>query len=714
TANPRAPPVTLTVNAFDPLPVPLATTLCRCDSFDFGGELFDELRTMGDVILPGATVNGCDSTVTVTVNFFDPVPGTLDTTICRGDSFDFGGELFDELRTLGDVILPGATVNGCDSTVMVTVNFFDPVPGTLDTTICRGDSFDFNGELFDELRTMGDVILPGATVNGCDSTVMVTLSFFPAATGSLDTTLCVGESLSVGSEDFDVTRPAGEAVLAAAAANGCDSTIMVTVSFFPAATGQLDSLLCPGESVEVNGEVFDESRRQGDVLLEGASINGCDSTVSVNLSYRTPATITLSGQGRICTGEMLSINLDNSGSDTYNVLLNGVPGPALAVAPGSNSFELDVADGTTLTIASVEQGAAACAPTFGGSITVERSNLVLDLQSLSGSPGFDLSCFDSADGILEVTATGGVEPYTYAWSNGGAGPRLVDLPAGTVSLTVTDAIGCDQIISYDLLAPPALNMEVVGGVASCLDNLGQAQIQRIGGGSEPYLYQINGGVFLPLDAFPQVINQLPGDYSITIQDANGCELSDAFTISPAPESQLFIQPEVAIVQLGDSILLNAQTDATVDSLFWSAAGVFVPGANEIQVWAGPLESTVYSIWLRDLTGCELEAEVLVQVDRNVPIFQPTAFSPNGDGVNDVFLLYFGDGVTQLEDFQIFNRWGDIVHQVGGILDLSSTSWSWDGRQGDQTLNPGVFVYSVRVTYLDGRQEIVAGEVTLVR
>ena len=557
------------------------------------------------------------------------------------------------------------------------------------------------------------MILTDATVNGCDSTVTVTVSFFPDATGSLDTTLCLGESLSVGFEDFDATRPTGTAILPGVTANGCDSMVMVTLSFFPEAMGQLDSLLCPGESITINGETFDETRRQGEVLLEGASVNGCDSTVMVDLSFRTPAAITLSGQGRICTDEQIIITLDNSGMETYNLLLNGVAGPAVVVNPGTNSFQFDVADGTTISIASVDQGMATCAPTFSGSVLVERSNLILDIQSLSGSDGFDLSCFDSADGILEVAASGGVEPYVYNWSVLGSGARLEDLGPGPVSVTVTDAISCSQEISYTLQAPPALSMEVEGGVASCIDNLGQAQINRIGGGSEPYLYQINDGAFLPVSDLPQQLTQVSGDYIITIQDANGCELSDVFTIIPAPAPQLFIQPDEAIVRLGDSILLNGLTDANVDSLFWSVAGVALPTANDLQIWAGPLESTVYNLWVRDQTGCILEAEILVQVDRNVPIFQPTAFSPNGDGVNDVFLLYYGDGVSQLEDFQIFNRWGDIVHDVGGVLDLSTTSWGWDGRQGTRTLNPGVFVYSVRVTYLDGRQEIVSGEVTLV-
>jgi hypothetical protein len=121
------------------------------------------------VVLPDASVNGCDSTVTVTVDFFAPATGIYNETICAGDTLTIQGEIFHASRTTGDVVLPDASVNGCDSTVTVTVDFFAPATGIYNETICAGDTLTIQGEIFHASRTTGDVVLPDASANGCDS-----------------------------------------------------------------------------------------------------------------------------------------------------------------------------------------------------------------------------------------------------------------------------------------------------------------------------------------------------------------------------------------------------------------------------------------------------------------------------------------------------------------------------------------------------------------
>ncbi|MEL7163065.1 MAG: hypothetical protein AAFN92_20060, partial [Bacteroidota bacterium] len=163
--------------------------------------------------------------------------GQLDTTLCPGERLDYFGTRFDANNLTGIVSLPFPSANGCDSIVTVSVTYFTPASGVLDTTICPGDTLFFSGQVFHAQRTAADVTLPAATPNGCDSVVSVTVTFFPVATGTLDTTLCIGDTLHVRDEIFHGGRPFGRIVLPGVTANGCDSTLDVRVDFFPPARG---------------------------------------------------------------------------------------------------------------------------------------------------------------------------------------------------------------------------------------------------------------------------------------------------------------------------------------------------------------------------------------------------------------------------------------------------------------------------------------------
>lgn len=89
------------------------------------------------------------------------------------------------------------------------------------------------------------------------------------------------------------------------------------------------------------------------------------------------------------------------------------------------------------------------------------------------------------------------------------------------------------------------------------------------------------------------------------------------------------------------------------------------------------------------------------------ILIPTAFSPNNDGLNDVFKL---SNITneQLVEFRVFNRWGTILYTS---KDINS---GWDGTYKGHELPIGVYGYAIIIRYGDGAEEIYKGTVTLIR
>jgi gliding motility-associated-like protein len=135
--------------------------------------------------------------------------------------------------------------------------------------------------------------------------------------------------------------------------------------------------------------------------------------------------------------------------------------------------------------------------------------------------------------------------------------------------------------------------------------------------------------------------------------------------------------------------------------------------------ATPQVTTAYTLIATDANGCSASEGTLIVVigDTLDPdecftsFYIPNAFTPNGDGVNDIFFVY-GRGVEELQ-LRIFNRWGELVFET------KDQSRGWDGTYRGQLLNPDVFVYELRVTFCDGSRissssEFRKGSITLIR
>lgn len=102
---------------------------------------------------------------------------------------------------------------------------------------------------------------------------------------------------------------------------------------------------------------------------------------------------------------------------------------------------------------------------------------------------------------------------------------------------------------------------------------------------------------------------------------------------------------------------------------------------------------------------EINKQTEIVTQRNILI--PNAFTPNGDGRNDVFRLINAKG-AQLLEFKIFNRWGTVM------FNSVNPEEGWDGRYRNQEQPVGVYGYGIRIKYSDGVIETYRGTITLIR
>lgn len=264
----------------------ITATLCPEDTFYVSGQAFYQGSPSGIVVVSGAHPMGCDSLLTVELQFYPETIQSLDTTLCSDKTFTISGTTFSLQHPQGIVWLPGQAPNGCALKVNVSATFLPNPTRTVEHTLCPGETWTFAGEVFSEARPSDTVWLATAIPGGCDTLVWVQTHYYRPDTAFLTIQTC--EDTYVFHNDV-LTPDAPERLFLfeSAAYLGCDSFVRVQVHFLPKFTTLYQPILCPGESVVVGNEVFNEQRLTGTVTLK--AINGCDSTVQVQATALAPA-----------------------------------------------------------------------------------------------------------------------------------------------------------------------------------------------------------------------------------------------------------------------------------------------------------------------------------------------------------------------------------------------------------------------------------------
>ncbi len=702
---------------FPEIEVNITDELCQGDTVLIGGQQFYSGLLSDTIVLADAGMNGCDSTIFVNLVEIFPANSARTDDLCAGDTLVIAGVEFTQNFLQDDIVLAGQAANGCDSIIMVDLNLIPLTPTPLDATLCSGDSLMVGDSIFTSAGSY-QVLLENASAFGCDSLIQVELMYHPEATSTENGTYCAGETVDIGGQTFDVTNSSGTVVLPGASTNGCDSTIVVDLLFLPAALNNLDTLLCFGESLTIGSQTFDADNSNGIVVLPNAASNGCDSTIFVTTTYRPELFASIGPDTTLCGMQTVDGVLNLSPGTSYDFTIESSTGFQLSVDDVSNvnfTFGLGtITQDITLTLAQITSTDGCAVTIENGEAEIRYSDTQVSLTSIGGGAGnTDLSCADATDGSVQAIVTGGVGPFSYDWNTGDDEVILDNLAPGTYSVTVTDLPGCTSETSITLTAPAPLEASVSGNSSGCFGSSdGSISIASVSGGTAPYEYSLDGEFFQTLDAAGALIpNLTAGAYTVFIQDANDCQLNISAGVPEATALQLELGDD-EVIKLGDSILLDPQFDFTPASWTWTPTiGLSQP--DTFITYAAPLETTVYQLEMMDENGCEVSDIIRIIVERDLNVFIPSAFSPDDDGTNDVFMIFAGQGVEEVESFQIFDRWGNQVF-FKGPFQPNDPLYGWDGTHNGQDMNAAVFVYFAEVRLITGEVVLLEGEVLLLR
>ena len=213
---------------------------------------------------------------------------------------------------------------------------------------------------------------------------------------------------------------------------------------------------------------------------------------------------------------------------------------------------------------------------------------------------------------------------------------------------------------------------------------------------------------------PSVVYSSAGDYNIQLIAANklGCSdsASHAVNVVPLPTATPVTNP-ITIIS-GGSAQINMNYTGPIVSYSWLPAQ-HLDCAECPQPTANPPRTTDYNVQVQDRYGCKNSGNVTVKVvcgDQN--FFIPNTFSPNGDGVNDIFYLR-GSGLFRINSLMIFNRWGEIVFEKKN-LSINDPLGGWDGSYKGKKAKPDVYIYQIEIVCGNGEIIKYAGNVALIQ
>ena len=210
----------------------------------------------------------------------------------------------------------------------------------------------------------------------------------------------------------------------------------------------------------------------------------------------------------------------------------------------------------------------------------------------------DATCAGFADGTITLEVTGGTLPYTYTWSNEATTASITDLTAGTYAVTINDAQGCEITTSYTVGEPATLVVTETVVDATCAGFADGTITLEVTGGTLPYTYTWSN------EATTATIADLTaGTYAVTINDAQGCEITASYTVGePATLVVAETMVDATCAGFADGTITLEVTGGTLPYTYtWS---------NEATTASiSDLTAGTYAVTINDAQGCEITSEL---------------------------------------------------------------------------------------------------------
>jgi gliding motility-associated-like protein len=316
-------------------------------------------------------------------------------------------------------------------------------------------------------------------------------------------------------------------------------------------------------------------------------------------------------------------------------------------------------------------------------------------------------------GVQDVFTNNSQSASTWLWNFGDGNTSTVNNPtytytaAGTysVSLNIKDnTLGCVDTLVKKMYINQLPVVSATGG-EKCEDKL--LQLSATGGVTYNWLPLKNLNSSNIPNPVVDTLLKVNTNYTVVATDANGCTGVGVapVLINHRPKS---IKWDTTIV-IGQTIAIDTAYQGTNYTYVWSPADSLSCTTCGIPT-IKPLVNKDFTVSISDKKGCfpSINSYIKIVVDPKSSLDVPTAFSPNGDGVNDVVYVD-GWGIKKLLEFKIYNRWGELLFTSN---DLKT---GWDGKYNGVVQNIDSYAYTVIAeTYVDKQPLTKKGYIKIIK
>jgi len=427
-------------------------------------------------------------------------------------------------------------------------------------------------------------------------------------------------------------------------------------------------------------------------------VNGCKDMMSVSISQPAVLSATLSASSTLCYG-------DNTGTATVTNVSGGTPNYSYSW----NNNQLN-ANATALTA-----GAYTVTITDNNNCSITQIIQVNDMPLLIVNIPTPAEICAGQQAIVNSNVAGGTPNYNYSWSSGqntnGINPSLNQTTNFTI--TVTDNNGCtaQAITQATVNALPVVSFtsDLTQGCAPLCVNFNnttansQSQTWNFGDGS-------GSALNAPYYCFTQA-----GAYNITlvVTDNKGCidslTQNNYINVYPNPAADFLINPNPSAVNTVINFI-----DKSVGATTWSwSFGDAINSSSNLQ---SPTfiytDSGYYQIRLIIVNefGCSDTSIQLLFIEPEFLFYIPNTFTPNGDGLNDVFAPSLFGIENETFEFYIFDRWGDKIFESNS----STVGWNGVANSGSEIAQQDTYVWLIKLKDIHGNRHKYVGHVNLIK
>ena len=668
---------------------------CAGDRIFYDGNYYFQDTIISDTFFTSTNTKEISTTI---MKIDQAYSDTIEVKLCTGDSIFFDSEFIHSEGNYTDTI---QTIYGCDSILLLSVTLSTTDTTTIRANLCSQDSILFNGNY---LNQSGIYIETVTSSYGCDSIIKLNLTVNPINTIKINEKYCLGDSIFFGSEYISNDGIYYDTLISRA---GCDSIIELVVIFAPSSNDTIFQTICNNDSIFFANNYLSKTGVYVDSLL---SSDGCDSISTLILEVNEIFDSTINTQ--ICRSD--SFYFGN------NILFDsGVYYDSLTTITGCDSvitLNLSIMDWKMDTIST-----QLCA---GDSILFNttylfNSGLYYDTNTCS-------SLYDSITVLFLTVHLKDSTIFTRTLCQGDSlyfnGYYLNS--AGSYYDTLQSINGCDSILKLSIQVNSIYYDTIFDTVcANETYNFGDKKYNRTGiyhdtvlvlGSCDSiitlFLYQKNANtresnIYLCTNDSLFINNQIitiPGTYYDTFSNSTGCDSITKYVVQ-------YMDSREFRIQMLNEFCFGKQTTLYINESFSNIYWSFGSENNFVTIE----EPGIYFVEAIDANACKYYDTISLEwenCDESEYLYIPNTFTPNNDGINDIFSIVFDETVI-LEEYElnIFNRWGEV------IFVSKSEHNSWIGN--DKTSQAPIGVYIWKLKYRT-KQNIaikeIYGKINLIR